>query len=402
MKDYLVRIVETCSKTVRIKAESTEQAYNIVEKAVNKTFDISLLDGEIEERNIYAFLPKDEDLSLYEEFVPRDKEKELETLKERIKKIIVENFNPDRNGKIEIYTDYRDSELSNSFLHEIMTSDTPRQVFEDKLSEWADDYSCEYGFTELYREIKKNLSEEDNFILEENEEDIDDFIKENFYFYYDENDFNNEVKVNIMLDTGDKNYDFTKNNILNYYASWYGEAGEFDEESSILWLAKQMGKEKELREACSRQYREDGYYVEREIEEDPFVESVIQELENLTCQMSTLTFLVKMNLFAYFNIREAIASEKEKNKSYIYEERKGTGYITVNEDTMCGLFNPWSGGGSVLGIELDKPVKIPFKAIFAAEIETGKSQYGYSVDNVYGLCGSAWKDTLEEIKESEG
>ena len=40
-----------------------------------------------------------------------------------------------------------------------MTSDTPWQVFEDKLSEWADDYSCEYGFSELYKEIKNNDEE---------------------------------------------------------------------------------------------------------------------------------------------------------------------------------------------------------------------------------------------------
>ena len=45
-----------------------------------------------------------------------------------------------------------------------------------------------------------------------------------------------------------------------------------------------------------------------------------------------------------------------------------------------------------------KDVVIPIKAIFTAEIETGKSEYGYSVDSVYGLIGSAWNGTVKETK----
>ena len=77
---------------------------------------------------------------------------------------------------------------------------------------------------------------------------------------------------------------------------------------------------------------------------------------------------------------------------------------------MCGLFDVWSGGGSLLEIELDKDVVLPIKCIWHAEIETGKSEYGYSVNSVYGLVGSAWDGTVkeihcmteEEIKKAEG
>ena len=65
-------------------------------------------------------------------------------------------------------------------------------------------------------------------------------------------------------------------------------------------------------------------------------------------------------------------------------------YISDN----AGLFDVWSGGGSLLEIELDKDVVLPIKCIWHAEIETGKSEYGYSVDSVYGLVGSAWYGTV--------
>lgn len=64
---------------------------------------------------------------------------------------------------------------------------------------------------------------------------------------------------------------------------------------------------------------------------------------------------------------------------------------------MCGLYDPWSGGGSVLEIELDKDVKLPIKyTIFCVE---GCKMHGYDIDEVYGLIGSCWKETIKEIKE---
>jgi hypothetical protein len=206
-----------------------------------------------------------------------------------------------------------------------------------------------------------------------------------------------------MLDTGNLNYDFTCDNVLNYYGrTYYGNKGEIDRDSSVLWLARQMKKVGKLRKACKEQYREDDYYVNREKEPDRFIESVIQEFENLSCHMSTMTFLLTMDLFEYFDLCEAMATELKKYPyQYTFKDRKGSGYIVVSKDTMCGLFNPWQGGGSVLEIELDHDLKIPFKCIWKAEIETGKSNYGYSVNNVFGLCGSAWNGKVKEICEME-
>lgn len=43
--------------------------------------------------------------------------------------------------------------------------------------------------------------------------------------------------------------------------------------------------------------------------------------------MNALVFLVKMTLEEYFNLRDAIDKERERNKSYYLSERTGRGYL---------------------------------------------------------------------------
>ena len=310
------------------------------------------------------------------------KEITMETMQSRLKEIINKTQYPNEDGGIEMYLDYRDT-LSKENLYDIMIADNPRETFDELISNCTLDGSLYYE-DELEREIKKNLTEDEKDFFEENFDEIWEWVKENYYFYYDAEHYNETVKVNIMLDTGNANSDFTRDNILNY-CNYYSNSGRDLKDSSILWLARQQKKAGLLVKA-----------IKGKQTDDKFVNSCIQELENLPSHMATLTFLVNMKLFDYFDLREAMESEKELNKSYILEERKGTGTITISKDTMCGLFDVWSGGGSILEIELDKDVVLPIKCIWKAEIETGKSQYGYSVDSVYGLVGSAWDGEVKE------
>lgn len=310
------------------------------------------------------------------------KEITMETMQSRLKEIINKTQYPNEDGGIEMYLDYRDT-LSKENLYDIMIADNPRETFDELISDCTLDSSLYYE-DELEKEIKKNLTEDEKDFFEENFDEIWEWVKENYYFYYDAEHYNETVKVNIMLDTGNANSDFTRDNILNY-CNYYSNGGKDLKDSSILWLAKQQKKAGLLMEA-----------IKGNQTDDKFVNSCIQELENLPSHMATLTFLVNMKLFDYFELREAMESEKKLNKSYILEERKGTGTITISKNTMCGLFDVWSGGGSVLEIELDKDVVLPIKCIWKAEIETGKSEYGYSVDSVYGLVGSAWDGTVKE------
>lgn len=316
-----------------------------------------------------------------------EKEITMESIQSRIKEIIEREELPNENGGIEMYLDYRDT-LSNETLYEIMTADNPREYFYERLADWTVDGSL-YYLNEVEKEIKKNLTEDEIDFFDENFDELNEWFQENYYFYYDAEHYNETVKVNIMLDTGNLNYDCTRDNILNY-CNYYSNGGKDLKDSSILWLARQQKKAGLLRQAikevCNGEYKGD----------DKFVKSCIEELENLPSHMATLTFLVNMNLFDYFDLRDAMESEKELNNSYVLEDRKGKGTITISKDTMCGLFDVWGGGGSLLEIELDKDVVLPIKCIWKAEIETGKSQYGYSVDSVYGFVGSVWDGTVKE------
>jgi hypothetical protein len=299
------------------------------------------------------------------------------------------------DGGIEIYTDYRDRELSTKTLTDIMESENPREYFEDMLSQQALKYAFDYGYDELEEEIRKDLTDEENALLTEDSDEIWDYIIENIYFYYDFSDFNAVLKVNIMIDCGNGNYDYACDNVLNYCGS-----GEFDGESSILWLAEAQGKADKLRKVCKIPCGED---EEREIQSDKFIESCVQELENLTFHMGTVTFLVKMNLFQLFDLLEIQKAEYMPEGEY--DPRKNTkskSTITLDKTTMCGLYDPWNGAGSVLEIELDKDVEIPIKyCVFCVD---GCKMYGrYDIDEVYGLIESCWKETLKTTtKEVQG
>ena len=88
----------------------------------------------------------------------------------------------------------------------------------------------------------------------------------------------------------------------------------------------------------------------------------------------------------------------QDRNGHFYDARKNPycGYITLGKDTMCGLFDPWDGGGSVLEIQLEKEVRIPIRYIWAA-LPDGCGRGRYDVGDVYGMCASAWQDTLLKI-----
>ena len=321
----------------------------------------------------------------------------------RIKEITDGMFGIDEDGGMEIYCDYND-ELSDETIKDIMQSNNPMEVFNDTLADWAMDYAIEYGENEFEKDIKKELTEEELECWEENEESVWDYLRDNYYFYYPSDHFNKNVEVNIMVDCGNMNSDFTRDNVLNWYGTsgGYGSNGNFDKYSSMLWLAKTQGKATKLRKQTKKVYDhvtddniDDDYLNRPKEERDKFIESCIQEMENLPSHMSSITFLVSMPLFDLFALKDAMKSEEEMNKSYTPEQRTGKGYIVLDKSVMCGLYDSWQGGGSVLEIELDKDVKLPLKYIFDAWVD-GTKEYGYDVGEVYGMYSSAWRDCLKE------
>lgn len=124
-----------------------------------------------------------------------------------------------------------------------------------------------------------------------------------------------------------------------------------------------------------------------------FLETVIQESENVTSHMNTLTVLVKMSLQEAMHLAQVINGEAHLNKSFIPEERTSQSSVLLSKDAVVGLYDPWYGSGSLFEIELVKPLEIPVKLIHDANID---GNLGYSINNIYG--GLEYRESLEEIR----
>lgn len=104
-----------------------------------------------------------------------------------------------------------------------------------------------------------------------------------------------------------------------------------------------------------------------------FLTSVCQELENHRYSMGNITVLANVSLHEFADMM------------------KSDSKITMPTDTMCGIFSPDNGAGSVLEIALEKPLVFSNKDIYDIQIEGVKPDYGYLLDSVYGLVHSCWK-----------
>lgn len=272
----------------------------------------------------------------------------------------------DSQWEVKMYADYRE-ELGDHNLKSIFNSNYPMETFYEIIDEAYWD-ARSYEYDALQDQVEEQLMERFNGEIDFDDYDIITILEDHVYFvppydhYLDEN-----VKVNIFIDTGDANYDFTLNGSI---PPCYGadEDSVIDDKASLVWLTKQQGYSKE-----------DLYF--NNMDGNRYLESVYQELENHSSNIATLVFLTRMSVGELIKVQEAVKS--------------GSGSITLDKSTMCGLFDPYYGGGSVLEIELVKDVTIPFSIIW--DIAPDGAGKGYSVDEVYGLVGSAWGDNVKSI-----
>lgn len=302
-------------------------------------------------------------------------------LKEAITDALSTICRKDENGSFyeEIYADYRD-EIDDWTMKKICSDEHPREKFWELLDEWYRD--CEWDYADNV--IKRVLEDEDVAELVENqdEDEVRELIRDQFYVKYPEKHYlDQDVLVDLIVDTGDANYDYT----LNDFGPHYDACDDaIPEEASLLWLARQQGfKKSELKEAMK-----DGKTTNR------FLKSVFVEIANASTHMNALSFLLKMSLEQYFSLADAIAKEKKRNESYYLSERTGRGYLVLSKDTTCGLYDSWNGAGSVLEIQLEKDVRLPIRCIGSAEHDGCR---GYSIRDIYGCNSSLWTESLKEI-----
>ena len=184
-----------------------------------------------------------------------------------------------------------------------------------------------------------------------------------------------ELRVDILVDTGDANLDFSANCIA---PAWGGYAPEdAPEEASIFWLAKQQGYGREQVVAALRGQET----------ASPFLKSLVREVENETSGMNALTFLCTMTLGEWMDIQAEMRNPLRK------------GALRIDMYAVCGLFDPWSGAGSVLDLEPEHDVVLPMELVHEITPDVCLCRYG--IDEVYGLVGQAWGAEVKYEEEEK-
>lgn len=289
----------------------------------------------------------------------------------------------DENGYYgEIYADYHD-EFEPSTIKKIFKANNPRDEFYDILNDAFLDCDGEY-YHEVIKTIERYFDDEyDEAYFDEWEDFIRAWVYENVYFHYPyEHYLNQDVCIDIIIDTGDGSYDYTKNEL---FGCVYTEKGIDDkEQSALLWLMKQQGYS--MKQIVD-------FIDSEDAQGSKFLESVRVECENTTTCMNALTFFVKMSLKEAFDLHEMAGRGNEYLQK---EEIINNSSIILKKETPCGLYDPWSGAGSVLDIELEKDVELPLKFVDSILPDGCR---GYSVVNIYGMCTSFWENNCVSVKE---
>lgn len=301
----------------------------------------------------------------------------------------------DENGNYvyKFYADYRD-ELDVHDMANILENDNPESVLGELLWD-AYGESCMEVQDELndkataYIEEKYRTALENETIeLDDDErQQIRDIIEDHVCIDYDIDHYlDQDVNIDLAIDTGDGNYDYT----LNYTYPAYGGSETIDPHSSLAFLAESQGYSlDDLQKA-----------LEKGDIANPhgFLESVQQEVANETGSINRLTVLLKMPLRDAIKVNELVHKAEETGYEYYPWKRPDCGSLTIGKNATLGLFDPWNGGGSTFEIELEKDLELPIKYVHSAMPDV-KQRGEYSIQDVYGMCGSAWGEDLKSINE---
>ena len=235
----------------------------------------------------------------------------------------------------------------------------------------------------LEMEILDDLIAYDNnysYIIEEfkkytNDNELINYFTDNVYnyvdIYYSELDYitKTQIDIDITFSTyNERNHDMALiSDILDNGAIHIEEL----EDTGIGVLLRYLGKDMTVWE-----------------EDSVFSQGLKEELLNVCNYMNEMTIGAKATIEDLIKI-----SNKKVSK------------IIIDEDSITGLYSPWVGGGSILGIDLPNDVEIPITDLYKNYDDVGMvsittSGYsGYTMEEVYGLCRSARKSI--EVKWSK-
>ena len=286
------------------------------------------------------------------------------------------------NGQYEgeIYRD-RDDDLESDTIKDILSQDKAEWMMDKFYDLLGDMYFEAEGYE--HDCLMDSLADDRDLaeLYEEFEDEVREYIIDMVYFSIPYDDFlNQELEIDIIVDTGDENYDYTLNCVYPHYNGIYRDT--ISNEAAIVWLSKQQGyKKSQLNSALN----------DEEYGDSRFFKSLRQEILDCTTHMNALTFFVKMTLGEVIDIRRRMeeGSKNDVYKNYrSVDKRKGKDFIILNREVNCGLYDYWQGAGSILDIQLETDVKLPLKYISSISIDGDR---GYGVDEVYCMCSTFWK-----------
>ena len=286
-----------------------------------------------------------------------DKPEELEMPVEKL-----EEFTKRCEKGIDVYASY-DDVLTPGAIKAIEHFKSEDGTWEEAFEDWLYDQYNPIDSADEFMEGVKFIANEvgiDYDSLDQNsQQELQDSFSCNAYNKPDyEHYLKQELCIDIFIDSGDYNYDLGCNQVYPHYN---GETGTPILDSCCLaWLSKKQG--------YSKDDLEKNLYSENKFD-NKFFESVYDELANCASHMNALVFLKKMTLKEYLSILD------------------GNDPISISKDTTCGLFDEWSGGGSLLEIKVEKDLEIFMDEIHKVVVD---ETFKYNIHDVYGVSDSFW------------
>lgn len=193
---------------------------------------------------------------------------------------------------------------------------------------------------------------------------------------------NSSFNVNVFFATeAERNFDMSS--IVNAFGNDYREprledVDAEDLDNALSYLVNQQGHS--IAEVYGNA-------------DNAFIRSVREEInENSSEAMSELCALVRMD---GQQMLDFIEKRNEAKDSLVLPKD----YATV------GIFNQWAGCGGMLDIRLEKDAVLPLSMVRGFQVEGQPDPDGYTVNETYGLVGSAWmpvhyrEDTETGVKE---
>lgn len=296
----------------------------------------------------------------------------------------------DSLGFYRLYWDYRDEFPTETILkvyHDLKQNEDKYEkgsfanALEDYLYAW--NFDADFEFMDSIKRDICNSNNEELISLYRKFNLNCDILEEAGYNGIDVNleDLldNTELYLNVMFAT-DQEQDYDMSSIVTTFGSWKEPCprDKTDFDNALTYLIHQQGHTvQEVYDCLSA--NPDGFSLNYQTN---FIESVVDDIVNNSSEgCSELCVLVELSGQDIITFFDMIL--------------KNDYYIEFGTDTELGIFNEWSGCGGLLDINLEKNFVVPVNMVRNIQIEgAGKENDGYTVNSVYGILGSCWKDSF--------